>query len=171
MKVASKGGEEVEDETEDGDAKTTTAPGDSGSISGAKTGEGSEREEHSQDGAAGSQSDVPIENKAATGPNIGEWEVVKPGEYSAFASCGTREEEIEGEAEEEPYTEAGYLKDLRWDIACQGPLHRDDLEPLEKPVYHPLTGEETGDLGSAAPVAFKKAKKIKVHGLRKLTAE
>ncbi|KFH14554.1 U1 zinc finger protein, partial [Toxoplasma gondii MAS] len=119
------------------------------------------------------QSDLSRESKAAIGPNIGEWEEVKPGDYSAFGSCTHEGEEApqdEEEDEEEPFTEAEYLRDLRWDVACQGPLHRDDLEPQEKPVYHPRTDEESNS-ESATQVAFKKARKMKVEGLRKLTAD
>ncbi|KFH03614.1 U1 zinc finger protein [Toxoplasma gondii VAND] len=117
------------------------------------------------------QSDLSRESKAAIGPSIGEWEEVKPGDYSAFGSCTHEEEEApQDEEEEEPFTEAEYLRDLRWDVACQGPLHRDDLEPQEKPVYHPRTDEESNS-ESATQVAFKKARKMKVEGLRKLTAD
>ncbi|KEP63120.1 UNVERIFIED_CONTAM: U1 zinc finger protein [Hammondia hammondi] len=143
---------------------------------GEEGGEGTEAKEGDRTAQSGKeapegtlQSDLSSESKAAIGPNIGEWEEVKPGDYSAFGSC-VREEEAPQEEEEEPFTEAEYLRDLRWDVACQGPLHRDDLEPQEKPVYHPRTGEESNS-ESPAQVAFKKARKMKVAGLRKLTAD
>ncbi|PHJ24547.1 u1 zinc finger protein [Cystoisospora suis] len=130
-----------------------------------KTGE-EEKEKKGQEESEEEKRRKAIE-KASIGPSIGEWEEVQPGDYSAFGSSSSRVEEEEQEEEEDlPQTETEYLRDLRWDVACQKKIYRDDLQPIEKPTYqHSSRGlhdkDEEEDEKSSSPPVFRHVKRFK----------